>query len=393
MSAAHTAITAARSAPPSGTAPPITSLLIKPVSAVCNLACAYCFYLERAADPYKSLPARRMSFEILENLVDGYLFYSYPNSVFAFQGGEPMLAGQPFFERLIDYQKQYGRDCQAISNIMQTNGVLIDDGWCRMFREHRWLVGISLDGPEEMHDRYRLDRQGNGAWKKVIRGIEALKRNGVECNVLCVLSQANVEQPEKIYRFFRALGVDHIQYIPLSEHDSAGRPSPFTVTPEQYGRFMCRTFDLWWPERRKVRIRCFDDIAEALAKQRPSNCAMHETCDSYVVVEYNGDVYPCDFYVEKHWLLGNITVDSWTEIARSRARYAFAARKAVTHPACQVCAFQSICHGGCPKNRYDAHRSFDGLDYFCPANQMIFAKAAGPLSRELEVLRMPASAL
>lgn len=357
-----------------GAAPPITSLLVKPVSAVCNLNCTYCFYANRPGDPYRSSPSRRMTLEILDKLVDGYLFHSYPNGIFAFQGGEPMLAGRPFYDRLIEYQNRYRRDGQAVSNIMQTNGVLIDEGWSQWFREHRWLVGVSLDGPEELHDRYRADMQGHGAWKRVVRGVEAMKRHGVEFNVLCVLSQANVGRPENLYRFFRSLGVDHIQYIPLSDYDP--------VTAEQYGRFMCATFDLWWPERRKVRIRCFDNIAEAVAGQKPSNCAMRETCDSYVVVEYNGDVYPCDFFVEKDWRLGNVAVDSWAEIARSRLRYAFAVRKAGTHPACQTCQFQAMCRGGCPRNRRG-----DGLDCFCAAFQMIFAKAAGPISREIAAMR------
>jgi uncharacterized protein len=375
-----------RPAIPAGAAPRISSLLIKPVSAMCNLNCTYCFYVERQTDPYKSLPSRRMSSETLERLVDGYLFYSYPNSVFAFQGGEPMLAGQPFYEHLVRLQQQYRRSGQAISNIMQTNGILIDESWCCLFREHHWLVGLSLDGPAEMHDRYRSGKQGKGTWREVVNGVERLKKNGVQFNVLCVLSQANVAEPEKVYRFFRSLGVDHIQYIPLSDHDSAGCRLPFTVTPEQYGRFMCDTFDLWWPERRHVRIRCFDNIAEAMAGQRPSNCSMQATCDSYVVVEYNGGVYPCDFFVEKDWLLGNITVNSWTEIARSRVRYAFATRKAALHPACRACEYQSICRGGCPRHRGVVNGSVDGLDYFCPANRTILAKVAGPLADELDYL-------
>jgi uncharacterized protein len=157
-------------------------------------------------------------------------------------------------------------------------------------------------------------------------GVELLKKRGVEFNVLCVLSQANVGKSAETYKFFRSLGVDHIQYIPLSEFDGLGHPLPFTITPEEYGRFMCETFDLWWPDRRKVRIRHFDNIAEGLAGQEPGSCTQHETCDSYVVVEFNGDVYPCDFFVERDWKLGNINLDSWPEIARRQRRYQFAAK-------------------------------------------------------------------
>lgn len=365
-------------------APRISSLLIKPASAVCNLDCAYCFYLDRAADPYSALPARRMTEETLERLVDTYLFYSYPNSAFAFQGGEPTLAGPAFFEKLVALQQRHGRDGQNVSNSMQTNGILLDDRWCRLFKSYNWLVGISIDGPEPLHDLYRFDKGGAGTWRKVMAGIECLKKHGVDFNALCVLSQANVEKPAELYKFFRSLGIDYIQYIPLSEFDSAGNPLPFTITPEQYGRFLSQTFDLWWPERRKVRIRYFDNIAEAVAGQKPGCCTLHETCDSYVVIEFNGDVYPCDFFVEKDWKLGNINLDSWTEIARRQRRYQFAANKTIAHPECRVCEYQSICHGGCPKHRHDPHRNFAELDYFCASYKTIFAKAVPALRKELQ---------
>ena len=369
-----------------GSTPRIQPLLIKPASAVCNVDCSYCFYLDRDADPYKALPGRRMTLETLERLVDTYLFYSYPNSAFAFQGGEPTLAGLAFFEKLVEFQKRYGRSGQAVSNSIQTNGLPIDDAWCRLFKEYHWLVGISMDGPEEMHDLYRIDRQGRGTWRAVMNAIECLKKNGVELNVLCVLSRANVAKPRELYRFFRSLGIDYIQYIPLSEFDGLGQPMPFTITPEEYGRFLCDTFDLWWPDHRRVHIRYFENIAESLAGQRPGACTMYETCDSYAVVEYNGDVYPCDFFVERDWKLGNVNLDSWAEIARRQRRRQFAANKALPHPACQVCEYRSICRGGCPKHRHDRNRQFGDLDYFCAAYKTIFAKSVGPLKSELDRL-------
>lgn len=367
-----------------GPAPRITSLLIKPASAVCNLDCSYCFYLDRDADPYKSLPARRMTAEILEQLVDSYLFYSYPNSVFAFQGGEPTLAGLPFFQQLVRFQHQHGRNGQTVSNAMQTNGVLLDQDWCDLFRDTNWLLGVSLDGPEEINDLYRFNKEGRGTWKRVVQSIELLQKNKVEFNILCVLSQANVGKAKELYRFYRSLGIDNVQYIPLAEFDAAGNPLPFTISAEQYGRFLVETFDLWWPERRKMRIRYFDNLAEAVAGQKPGTCTMHETCDSYVVVEYNGDVYPCDFFVEGRWKLGNVALDSWTEIARRTRRYSFASKKTLAHPECQACEYQSICHGGCPKFRHGPHGRFDDLDYFCKAYKMIYLRATAPLRAELK---------
>lgn len=366
-----------------GPVPRITSLLIKPASAVCNLDCSYCFYLDREADPYKSLPARRMTIETLERLVDTYLFYSYPSSTFAFQGGEPTLAGLAFFEKLIEFQQHYGRNGQSVSNALQTNAILIDDHWAALFKEYNWLLGVSLDGPEAMNDLYRYNKEGRGTWKRVIRSIETLQKHRVEFNCLCVLSQGNVDKPRDLYRFYRSLGVDYLQFIPLAEFDGNGNRLPFTISPEQYGRFLCEIFDLWWPDRRKVRIRFFDNTAEALAGMKPGACTMHETCDSYVVVEYNGDVYPCDFFVEGDWKLGNMTLDSWSEIARRQRRFGFAAKKTLAHPECQVCEYQSICHGGCPKFRRGPHGRFEDLDYFCLAYKMIFAKSVGPLKREV----------
>lgn len=368
----------------SGQAPRISSILIKPASAVCNLDCEYCFYLDREADPYKDLPARVMPPDVLERLVDGFLFYSYPASVFAFQGGEPTLAGLPFFEKLVELQQRYGRAGHVISNSIQTNAILLDDAWCAFLRQYQFLAGISLDGPEEIHDRYRFNRAGHPTWRKVVEAVERMKKHGAEFNILCVLSQANVEQPRELYRFFRSIGAEHLQFIPLAEFHADGTPMPFTITPEQYGRFLCEMFDAWWPDRRKVRIRFFDNLAESLAGMKPGSCTMHETCDSYVVVEYNGDVYPCDFFVESGWKLGNIAVDSFPEIARRQRRYSFAMNKTLPHEECRVCEYQAICHGGCPKFRHGPHRRFEDLDYFCRAYKMIFAKATGPLRREVE---------
>ncbi len=369
-----------------GSTPRISSLLVKPASAVCNLDCAYCFYLDREADPYQALPGRRMSLDTLERLVDTYLFYSYPESVLAFQGGEPTLAGLPFFEKLVRFEQQYGRNGQSVSNAIQTNGILLDKDWCDLFRQYQWLIGLSMDGPEATNDQFRVHKDGRGSWKRVLQSLELLQQNKVEFNILCVLSQANVGRPNELYKFFRGLGVEHMQFIPLAEFDAVGNPMPYTISAEQYGRFLCEVFELWWPERRKVRVRFFDNLAEALAGQKPGTCTMHETCDSYVVVEYNGDIYPCDFFVEKSWKLGNLTLDSWPEIARRAKRYSFASKKTLAHPECQVCEYQSICHGGCPKFRHGPHARFEDLDYFCAAYKMIYARANARLEKEVRQL-------
>jgi uncharacterized protein len=327
-----------------------------------------------------------MTEETLERLVDTYLFYSYPNSVFAFQGGEPTLAGLGFYRNLIKLQKQRGRDGQNVSNSLQTNGMLIDVEWCALFREYNWLIGVSLDGPEDVHDMYRRNKAGHPTWKRVMQSVNTMQKQKVDFNVLCVVSRANVEKPREMYQFFKNLGIDNIQYIPLSEFDREGNPLPFTVTAREYGTFLCDTFEQWWPDRRRIRIRCFDNIAEGLAGQRPGTCTMHETCDSYAVVEYNGDVYPCDFFVEDSWRLGNIMVDSWSEIARKQKRYTFATRKTLARVECAECEYEPLCHGGCPKSRQAPHGKFEDLDYFCESYKMVFRKTVPPLSDDVRKL-------
>lgn len=369
-----------------GPVPKITSLLIKPASAVCNLDCTYCFYLDREADPYKELPARRMSNDTLERLVDTWLFYSHPNAAFAFQGGEPTLAGLPFFRKLVRLQEQYGRSGMQVSNSMQTNAVLLDDAWAELFAAYNFLLGVSLDGPEELHDKYRVNKGGAKTWRKVMDAIQVLQRHKVEFNILCVLSQANVHQPRELYRWFRKQGFEYMQFIPLAEFRGDGSAYEFNVSAAEYGHFLTEVFDEWWPERRKVRVRFFDNLAEAVAGHKPGACTLHDSCDSYAVVEYNGDVYPCDFFVENHWKLGNIELDSWAEIARRARRYHFSQKKQVPHAECQVCAYRDICHGGCPKYRHVARQSFDDLDYFCPSYKAIFAKAVEPLAEDVRKL-------
>jgi uncharacterized protein len=362
----------------------IGSILIKPASALCNLNCTYCFYLDRASDPYGAEANRKMSLETLERLTKTWLAYSYPNSTFAFQGGEPTLCGPDFFAQLCAWQKQYGRDGQNVSNAMQTNAVLLNEHWCEIFREYHFLLGVSIDGPEAIHDLYRVNKGGQGTWKQVMRSIELLQKRRVDFNALCVVNSANVERPKELYKFYKSLGIEYMQFIPLAEFDAGGKPLPFTPTPEQYGRFLCEMFDLWWPDIRRVRIRFFDNLAEALAGQKPGACTMHDACDSYVVVEYNGDVYPCDFFVSDEWKLGNINSDSWIDIARCKTRYEFAAKKSVPHPACAHCESWGLCRGGCPHLRKNRRGNFEDLDYYCASYKMLFNQGVGKLTKEVE---------
>lgn len=369
-----------------GPVPRIGSLLIKPASALCNLDCAYCFYLDRETDPYAGLAARKMTPETLERLIAGFIQHSYPNSTFAFQGGEPTLCGIDFFRSVVDLQIKHGRAGQSVSNALQTNGILIDEAWCELLRDYNWLVGVSMDGPEAIHDLYRRNRGGAGTWRRVRQTVELMQKARVEFNILCVVSQANVHKPREVYRFFRSLGVDNLQFIPLSEFGPNGEPQPFTVTPAEYGRFLVEMFDLWWPHRRKMRIRMFDNLAEALAGQPAGACTMQQSCDSYAVVEYNGDVYPCDFFVEGNWKLGNINDESFDDISRRRLRLEFASKKSIPHPECDRCEYETVCWRGCPQTRRAQNGQFEDLDYFCESWKMLFDKAVKPLTKEVQYL-------
>ena len=369
-----------------GPSPPITSLLIKPASALCNLDCTYCFYLDREADPYEATRSRIMSPETLRELVQGYLEYSYPQAAFAFQGGEPTLAGLEFFQSLVELQQMFGRPGQQISNSIQTNGILLNEDWCRLFRDYDFLVGLSLDGPRDVHDAYRLNKGGQGTWDQVMSAMRLLQRESVEFNVLAVVSQANVRRAAETYKFFRGLGVQYLQFIPLVEYRADGQAEPFTITGEEYGEFLAELFDVWWPERREVRVRHFDNIAEALAGMMPGACTMHASCDSYAVVEHNGDVFPCDFFVERSWKLGNVHADDWRDIAGRIRRHNFAAKKSTPHVECSVCNYKTLCHGGCPSNRHARQGRFEDLDPMCAGYKRIYAKAIEPLTADLREL-------
>lgn len=376
---------ALRTLSPDRPVPPISSLLIKPTSAQCNLACSYCFYVDRDSDPYKGA-GRTMDRDTLAALVRNYMEYSTGQAVFAWQGGEPTLAGPEFFEEACRLQQRYGASGQSVANSLQTNATLLDERWCEILRRYKFLVGISLDGPREIHDAYRLRRGGQGTWRRVMDSIELLQRNGIELNILCVVHKENVRKAKELYRFFRGLGVEYIQYIPIAEFEADGSAQPWAITAEEYGRFLAQTFRLWWPNRRNVRIRFFDNLAESLAGLAAGSCSLHESCDSYCVVEHNGDVYPCDFFVREEWKLGNVRDTSFAEIARRGRRFEFAGRKSLPNDKCEECEYVSLCHRGCPKLREGRQGRFEDLDYFCEAYKLAFRVAVPKLRKEVEKL-------
>lgn len=340
---------AAGAAPATPTIP--YSLLVKPASADCNIHCDYCFYLEKAS-LYPSARIHRMSPQVLEAMIGAYMNTSQPVYAFGWQGGEPTLMGREFFERAVELQKRHARPGSTVSNGLQTNGILINDRFARFLAQNKFLIGISIDGPETVHDRYRKTEANGGTWRRVIAGMQRLQDAGVEFNVLVLVSQANVERAAEVYHHLCDLGIRHHQYIPCVEHDPQGQPAPFSITGEQWGRFMIELFDQWRErDTHRVSIRHFDSVLEFLLTGRHNVCAMGGSCNRYLVVEHNGDIYPCDFFVEPALRLGNITTDALDAVWRSGRFRAFGAAKARWPEKCATCRYLPLCSGDCLKHR------------------------------------------
>jgi len=330
------------------------SLLVKPASADCNLQCSYCFYLDRKS-LYPGSARHRMSDEVLDRMIGGYMATRQPAYSFGWQGGEPTLMGPGFFRRVTALQQKHGRAGAVVANGLQTNATLIDDELAEHLARYRFLVGVSLDGPEPIHDRYRVTVDGRGSHARVLQGLETLRRHGVEFNVLVLVTRANAERPAEIYRYLLDLGVTFHQYIPCVEVDEAGHPQPYSVDGRLWGEFLCGVFDEWARgDVRRVSVRHFDSVLSMLVDGTYGVCHMGTSCCQYFVVEHNGDVYPCDFYVTRALRLGNVMSDGWESLAASPAYRAFGAQKRQWGAGCEACPFLRLCAGDCLKHRLHA---------------------------------------
>lgn len=355
-------------------------LLIKPVSADCNQSCRYCFY-RRTSSLYPATTSHRMSGETLDCLIRRYLQLRLAQSVFCWQGGEPTLVGLDFYRQAVALMERHGRSGQSVSNAFQTNGLLLDSEWCRFFARYRFLVGLSLDGPPELHDAYRQISPDRGTHADVMRAVRFLREHAVEFNVLSVVTDLTARHAGQIYRYFRELGLGHMQFIPCLETDACGQPAPFSVSPEAYADFLIELFDLWLCEAKTgVSVRLFDSLLQREVTGESGMCDLDGTCASYLVVEHNGDSYPCDFFVQAEMRLGNIrTTPIESLVRRPPARKLRQARR---HPPakCAQCRWLPLCHGGCLKDR----RRVGGLDlptYFCRTWQRFFPHAEEPIRR------------
>ncbi|MEG1979107.1 MAG: anaerobic sulfatase maturase [Victivallaceae bacterium] len=346
------------------------SLLIKPVSLDCNLRCKYCFYLKKTA--LFGCEKHLMSDEILEKMIKSFLETDLPLYAFSWQGGEPLLSGIDFFKRAVNYMIKYGQG-KNIANTLQSNAVALNDEWADFFREYNFFLGLSLDGPKEYHDLYRVNGNGAGSHDRVLNGIKILRKHQVDFNLLSVVTRKTAHQPLECYRYLRDVaGCAFHQYIECVEFDAAGKLQEYAVTPELWGEFWCQLFDEWNQfDRNRVSVRLFDSLLHKLIGSDGGACALGDDCRRYLVVEHDGGVYPCDFHVDKQWRLGNIAEDALEKIFNSEKYKSFGIRKSALAQECIECRYRYLCAGCCPKNR----RPGETKSFLCRGWKMFFEHA------------------
>lgn len=371
-------------------------VMTKPRGPICNLDCAYCYYLPK--DRLYPDSDFHMSDAVLESFTQQYITsQQVPEVTFGWQGGEPLLMGIEFFERAVAYQETYRPPETRIINTLQTNGTLIDDAWAEFFHEHNFLIGLSLDGPQAMHDAYRVDKAGAPTWEKVMRGLDFMQKHGVEYNILCTVHAGNADHPVDVYRFFRdEAKSEFVQFIPIvrrdneTGHQEGLEVRDHSVTAQQYGDFLIGVFDEWVRhDVGRVFVQIFDVALAAWTGQRPGLCVFEPTCGLGLAMEHNGDLYACDHYVEPKYRLGNIMETPMIDLVTSEQQRAFGRAKLEALPQqCQDCEVRFICHGGCPKNRILVTGEGEPkLNYLCSGYKSFFMHIDRPMRMMVEELR------
>ena len=370
-------------------------VMLKPVGAVCNLRCKYCYYLEKK-DLYPQSTGFVMSEEILERFIEQYLQSQTMSEVlFTWHGGEPLMRNRNFFKRALELQKKYGRGRQ-IDNCIQTNGTLLTDDWCKFFKDNNFLVGISVDGPQHCHDKYRQTKDNRPSFLSVLKGISLLKKHNVEYNGMGVVNDYNVDYPLEFYHFFKSIDCRYIQFAPIVEQVD-GKPAPWNVLPEKWGDFLIAIFNEWVKKDvGTFYIQFFDSTLANWAGEQPGVCILAKTCGHAGIMEFNGDVYACDHFVYPEYKLGNIRTRTLTEMMYSDKQIQFGNDKQKTLPVqCKECQFLFACNGECPKNRIIKTSSGEaGLNYLCKGYYKFFehvAPAMDFMKKELLAKRPPAN--
>lgn len=388
-------------------------VMTKPVGAVCNLACKYCYYLEKT-NLYKENTSKFvMSDSLLEKFIEEYInSQTMPQVLFTWHGGETLMRPLSFYQKVMELQKKYANG-RTIDNCIQTNGTLLNDEWCEFFHDNHWLVGISIDGPQEFHDEYRKNKQGKPSFMKVMQGIHLLNKHQVEWNAMAVVNDYNADYPLEFYHFFKELGCHYIQFTPIVEriHPHAdGRHlahvlqkeeklADFSVSPEQWGNFLCTIFDEWVKnDVGEYFIQIFDATLANWMGAQPGVCTMAPTCGHAGVMEFNGDVYSCDHFVFPEFKLGNIYEKSLIEMMYSEKQIQFGQQKKNSLPnKCKECKYLFACNGECPKNRFLTTEDGEpGLNYLCKGYYQFFDHVAPYMDfmkKELLAERPPANVM
>lgn len=386
-------------------APRAFHVMVKPRGPICNLDCKYCYFLSK--EMLYPGSRFRMADALLDEYTRQYIQSQRSREVnFAWQGGEPTLMGLDFFKRVVHYQRKHAQPGMRINNALQTNGVLLDDDWCRFFKEHNFLIGLSLDGPQKQHDAYRVDKGGQPTFDKVMKGLHLLQKHGVEFNILTTVHAANADYPLKIYCFLRdEVGTQFMQFIPIVERDNdtgfqeGNAVTNRSVTAKQYGDFLIAIFDEW--VRRDVGrtyVQIFDVALGAWMGRPGGLCIFAPTCGSALAMEHNGDLYSCDHYVEPNNFLGNIQEDHMLKLVASDKQRAFGRAKMDSLPRyCLQCEVRFACHGGCPKNRFiETPEGEAGLNYLCAGYRAFFnhiKPAMRFMAHQLRSQRAPANVM
>lgn len=378
----------------------------KPVGSACNMACTYCYYLEKKRY-YPDATRQIMSESTLEEFIRQYIAaQTTPEVMFTWHGGEATMRQVDFYRKAVELQKRYAGG-RRIENCLQTNATLLNDEWCRFLRQEEWLVGVSIDGPEEFHDEYRRTASGKPSFRNVMRGIQLLQRYGVEWNALAVVNDYNADYPVEFYRFFKEIGCRFIQFTPVVERlkpdrmladvASGGDMADFSVTPEQWGGFLTGVFDEWRREDvGNVFVQIFDATLANWVGAEPGLCSLAPTCGHAAAMEWNGDVYSCDHFVFPAYRLGNIHDSTIIEMMGSDRQLKFGAAKRDSLPRqCHGCRWLSLCNGECPRNRFAVTAGGEpGLNYLCEGYRTFFQHSASYfefMARELQAGRPPAN--
>lgn len=352
-------------------------IFAKPTGSICNLGCRYCYYLKKE-HLYPKGKSFRMPDDILETFIVQRINAS-PDPVirFSWHGGEPTILGLDYFRKVVTLQRKHQPPRRRITNDIQTNGILLDEGWCRFLKTEGFTVGFSLDGPQEMHDAYRVTRGQKPTHEQVMRGYRLLQQHRVPCDILCVVHAQNVEYPTQVYRFFKQIKARYLGFIPLVEpqSDAENGVSYRTVSAQAFGAFLCTIFDEWKSQDiGQVIVQMFEEVAKTAFEQEHALCIFRKACGDVPVVEHNGDFYSCDHFVDKEHLLGNINETPLVELIDSPKQRAFGQAKLNTLPRyCRECEVLAMCHGGCPKDRF--LQTLDGeagLNYLCEGYKRFF---------------------